>query len=615
MRKSILLTTAFLLSLIALPMAAQGQYRKARVQMSTLKHLSAGSMLKAETGTTTALSNVVAVYYTQASGGTLLDNYYLVLADKSDVSYNDAEGSIEATDANVVALDLYGPKDGGTTLPEGTYVADGSVKDADHVFDIDYSYSTYYNASGKSSAETYLDGDITVKKNDDGTYTISLTDEEGTSFVFTGSLSFTDRNGASSVYPQISTDINATFTGGLAFYHGNLMESKTGNIYINLFDCDFDAETGAMNEKGLNLSICAFNRLFGDPAKATIVPGTYTVARNFKVDTYFPGMEVDYNGLTMLMGTYVKRRKAMSGADSDYDFGYITDGTITITNGEESGTFDFDIDCITDRGHKVKGTAKNIAFTIIDKSDDKADAAVTNLDHDVTLSLDYIKTARAYYLGRQNGVNVFTVDIGSPSGKDGNEGDLMKMEFQTSTDQSVIPAGTYNVMEENHLWTNLYGPYMLTQGYFDNYGELIGTRYWHFAKDRYQVVDTFASVASGKVSVELLEDNNYKFTIDVADGHGYLIQGTWSGPLQLNYDPATAIGTISDDKKVGVQLLGNSVLLLSGVEAGDAVSVYAADGQLVASAKGQSQINVGNLGTGLYIVKVADKNTTKFIKK
>lgn len=47
-------------------------------------------------------------------------------------------------------------------------------------------------------------------------------------------------NTGTTVYPQIPTDVNTTFTGGMAYYHGNLMESNTGNIYINLFDCDFD---------------------------------------------------------------------------------------------------------------------------------------------------------------------------------------------------------------------------------------------------------------------------------------------------------------------------------------------------------------------------------------
>ena len=612
MRKPLLLAT-FALSLLALPAAAQKTFTKAHASMSSIKNaVKAKPVADAQT---TTLTSVVAAYYTKASTGVVLDNYYLVLSDKSDATYDDAQGSIDATDAKVVTLDLYGPATGSTVLPAGEYVADGSVDDAEQVYDPDYSFADYYNASGKSLNDPPLiSGNVNVTKNTDGTYTLTFADAEGTAYTYTGALSFYDRNGSNTVYPQITTDVNTTFTGGLAFYHGNLMESNTGNIYINLYDCDFDDTTGAMNGKGFNLSICAFNRLFGDPAQAKIIPGTYTVARNFQVNTYFPGMEIDYSGITVLMGTYIKQRKAMSGADSDYAFGYITDGTITITDGDESGTYNFEVDCTTDRGHKIKGTAKNISFNIIDMSDDDTKSAVSNLDHDVTLDLSYIKTARAYYTGRQNGVNVFVVDIGSPSGKDGNEGDLFKMEFQTSTSASELPAGTYELMEQNHLWTNLYAPYKLTQGYFDNYGELIGTRYWHFAKDRYQVVDTFASVITGRVGVEVLENKDYKFTIDCADGRGFLIQGEWTGPLELNYDTATAIDAISDDKKVGVHVSGSTVSV-SGADADDKVCIYAADGQLVAEGKGNTAINTGTLGGGLYIVKVADKVTTKFVMK
>ncbi len=612
MKKSLLLAT-FALSLLAMPAAAQTTYTKAHASMSSIKN--AAKAKPVADAQVTTLTSVVAAYYTKASTGVVLDNYYLVLSDKSDATYDDAQGSIDATDAKVITLDLYGPATGSTILPAGEYVADGSVDDAEQVYDPDYSFADYYNANGKSLSDPPLiTGNVSVTKNTDGTYTLTFADAEGTSYTYTGALSFYDRNGSNTVYPQITTDVNTTFTGGLAFYHGNLMESNTGNIYINLYDCDFDDTTGAMNGKGFNLSICAFNRLFGDPAQAKIVPGTYTVARNFNVNTYFPGMEIDYSGITVLMGTYIKQRKAMSGADSDYAFGYITDGTITITDGDESGTYNFEVDCTTDRGHKIKGTAKNISFNIIDMSDDDTKSAVSNLDHDVTLDLDYIKTARAYYTGRQNGVNVFVVDIGSPSGKDGNEGDLFKMEFQTSTSSSELPAGTYELMEENHLWTNLYAPYKLTQGYFDNYGELIGTRYWHFAKDRYQVVDTFASVITGRVGVEVLENKNYKFTIDCADGRGFLIQGEWTGPLELNYDTATAIESLSDDKKVGVYVSGSTVSV-SGAAADDKVSIYAADGQLVAEGKGNGPIQTGTLGGGLYIVKVADKVTTKFVMK
>lgn len=611
MRKSLLLTT-ILLAILVLPAAAQKSFVK-RARMQLVKYPSTMRAPQRADKSAVAMNNVVASYYTEASSSSgNQDNYYLVISDSENAVYNSTAGTIDATDATVVALDLYAPAGTGNVLPAGTYqVGEGSLN-----YDDSYSYSTYYDASGKSGAETAISGNVEVKLADDGTYTISFADEKGESYSFCGTLSFSDMNSGSAVYPQIPTDINTTFTGGMAFYHGNLMESNTGNIYINLYDCDFDPETGAMNSKGIDLAICAFNRLFGDPAQATIVPGTYTVARNFHSDTYFPGMEIDYSGMTIIMGTYVKRRKAMNGTDSDYDYGYITDGTITITEGETEGSFDFVVDCTTDRGHKVKGTAKNITFNIVDVSDDKETYVESNLDHDVTLDLNYIKTARAYYLGRQGNCNIFSVDIGSPSGKDGQEGDILRMEFQTATNQSSLPSGTYEVMADGHLYTNLYAPYQMTQGYFDNVGGRTGTRYEHFEKGRYCVVDTFAFVYSGRVGVEQLENGNYHFKLDLADGRGFLIQGEWTGPMQNLYDPANSINAVADEQKNYVVTFDGSHIIFSGNTSGVKASVYSAGGELlVKEADATSGIDASGMKQGVYVVKSSNGYTTKIVKK
>lgn len=559
----------------------------------------------------TAMTHVVASYYTEASdatGGS--ENYYLVVADKSNAVYNVTEGTIQATNANVAAIDFYAPSGTGKDLPSGVYKANsGSL-----YYDADYSYTTKYGMTGKPGKENAIDGDVAVTKNADDTYTVVFSDANGIEYTYTGTLSFVDMNTSTSVYPQIPTDINTTFTGGMAYYHGNLMESNTGNIYINLYDCAFDPETGNMQGTGYDLAICAFNRLFGDPKTATIMPGTYTVARNFKSETFFPGMEIDYNGMTVLMGTYVKRRKSLSGADSDYDYAYITDGTIVITEGEEAGTFDFQIDCTTDRGHKVKGTAKNIAFTIVDVSDDKEKSVESNLDHDVELDLAYVPKARAYFLGNQNGVNVFTVDIGSPSGMDGTEGDILRMEFQTKPGTAYLPSGTYELMENDHLWTNLYAPYKMTRGYFDEVGGRTGTRYEHFARERYNVVDTFAFVYSGRVGVEQLAGEEYKFNIELADGHGFLIQTEWSGPMELCYNPETSIDDVVADGGSILSFVDERTLAVNAALGGEKVRLYSVDGQLLLTTD-KNIVDVSQLASGVYVVKVGKKLTTKIVKK
>lgn len=602
MKKSLLLAALAGL-LVFVPSSAQTAFTKAKTSHNTF---SAKAPQKAEAQT---MNNVVASYYTGASDATgNFENYYLIISNSASTTFDGATGTIYAKSCKVAAIDFYAPKGSGADLPAGTYKTEG-----DFYYDGDISNITNYNAAGEEDGGSNLNGDVTVSKNTAGGYTITFADAEGNTYSYSGTLSFIDPSSGTTVYPQIPTDINAEFTGGMAFYHGNLMESNTGNIYINLYDCAFDPETGGMQGAGLDLAICAYNRLFGDPKKATIIPGTYTVARNFKSETFFPGMEIDYNGMTVLMGTYVKRLKSV--ATGDYDYAYISDGTITITEGDQPGTFNFVIDCTTDRGHKVKGTAKNISFNIVDVSDDKQKSVESNLDSDVNLNLSYVKKARAYYLGKTNNCNVFTIDIGSPSGKDGETGDILRMEFQTEGNVSQVIKGTYELMEESHLYTNMYAPYRMTRGYFDNVGGRTGTRYEHFEDGRVNVVDKYAFVYSGNVGVEHLEDGNCKFNINLADGYGYLISGVWQGPVELQYDLAASISGVADDKLGGINFIDNNTFFVEGATASDIINVYNVNGQLCLTSAGNKFVNVNSLAKGVYVIKAGNITTTKFIKK
>ena len=205
MKKSLLIIS-FLISALALPVAAQHTFVK------NSPHFSAPA--KADEAKTMAMSHVVASYYTAASEATgNCDNYYLVVSDKTNAVFNSAEGTIVATNANVAAIDLYAPAGTGTELPEGTFKAgEGSL-----YYDADYSYTTKYGFTGKPGKENALTGDVTVKKGADNSYTVTFADANGVQYTYTGTLSFVDMNTGTTVYPQIPTDVNTTFTGGIAY--------------------------------------------------------------------------------------------------------------------------------------------------------------------------------------------------------------------------------------------------------------------------------------------------------------------------------------------------------------------------------------------------------------
>lgn len=604
--KKTLLLMSFLLAIVAMPTTAQKKFIKKRATMQLIKKRAqvGNQAFGVSTQSVYTLGNsIFAGYYEAAgSGVTGYENYYLLLSDQTDASYDAKEGKITAKNAKVLALDLYAPEGTGIDMPAGTF----TPASGDLFYNADYSYIEQYDADGTGDGGNNLSGNITIakaeKEGSNPTYTITVTDASGNTYSYEGELSFTNMStGSSNVYPQISTDINTTFTGtGIGYYYGNLMESQTGNMVLNLYDCDHDNDTGGMTAKGHDLVINLFNRLFGDPKTATIVPGTYTVARNFHVNTFFPGMEIDYMGMTVIMGTYVKRRKAVTGMDTDYDYCYIADGTITITEGEKEGTYDFDIDLVTDRGHKVKGTAKGISFIYVDKSESNDKDVDSNLSEDVNLKFDRVPKSRIYSLGVQNGVQVFSVDLGSPSGKDDQDytgdQDLLRMEFQAAEGSQYLPEGTYTLMQDNHLYTNEYAPFMMTRGYFVDGGRT-GTRYEHFrlnpdvATRLPWVVDKWATVYSGTVGVSKTDNNHYKFVIDLYDGNGFKITGEYDKEMEYEYNPDAITG-------------------INGITANPVsakTEVYSLGGQKL-------NTNYNNLPSGIYLVKTNNK-TIKIVKK
>ncbi len=604
MKKTLLLSIMLLLTAVSLP--AQIDFLKAK-RTADAPAPALRSTLATETGL--KFIKPVAAYY---DGALEVHNYYLLLSDKDTAEYDPSTAEVKAYDCNILCLDLYSLETATTTLPDGTY-APGNGESM--TYTSDYTYMLYYDASGNQAAGYNLQGNVEVTKTEDDVYTIKAKASDGRELSYTGRLNFIDANNDSYVYPQIRADVETTFTGGLGLYNGNMYQSKTGNMYINLFDGEFDPATGEMLSTGHSLSLCAFARLFPNSSEAVVLPGTYKVARNFAVNTYFPGMEIDYNGTTIVFGSYVKRRKSMTGnGDVDYDFAYITNGTVTITQ-DDKGLYNFDIDLRTGDGFTFKAKAEGIEIPVIDVSDDTPVAIISNLDHDVDLDLDYIKTARVYKYTVTNGCQSFLLDIGSPSGKDGREGDIIRMEFLVKEGENQVLEGKYNVMEYDHTWTNMYQPGQLVQGYFYNEGDFSGTRYEHFKEGSYNVMDFLAPAVYGSVDVAKVEGTeNYHFLIDLLDDAGYYIKGEWTGPLELLYDTSDIRHATSGEKwRVGY--LNNNTISVSGAPTNAAVMLYATDGRAVMSQRGAETINISELPQGVYLLKVADGEPVKIMKR
>lgn len=555
------------------------------------------------------LSYPIAAYYTASD-----HDYYLIVANKEDVTYDTQTGNLTATDAWALKLDLYATDGAASQLPVGTYKA--STDYSNFTYDSEYTTLIQYDIKGNVSNVINITGDITVSMDDSKSYTISFEqdiDGVGTAVTYTGKLPLSD--GTSSIYPSVKEDMSLNFTGGSAYYYGNLMENNTGNMIVRLFDCEFDSESGNItSDAGNCLNIMLFSRLFASSATKRLVAGTYTCARTLNRETWYPGMEVDYMSYTIPYGTYVQAKD--SKYSGGYAYGYLVDGTVVI---EELGNDDYRITVngTTNLSYTVSGTFEGTISDIEDRSDDESTSSISTLTDDVEMDLSPIEICRAYNGGdfKDKTIQSFILDIGSPSGKDegiANGGDLIRMEFLLPYGIRKIQPGTYSVLDNDY--ETYFQPYSLRQGYFSKKGtgELVGTRYNHIKEGSYVVFDEYAPAASGSVGVILNADDTYTFKISLVDDAGYYITGEWTGPMQLNYNPsalAAGIESVEATAATSYFLAGGQLTF----SAPTAYAIYSLQGVELLSGHGESA-DLSALADGVYIMQF-DNKTVKISKK
>ncbi|MDE7125667.1 MAG: T9SS C-terminal target domain-containing protein, partial [Muribaculaceae bacterium] len=487
-------------------------------------------------------------------------------------------------------------------------------------FDPDYSYLAYYDADGNHNmSDEWTISNITVKKIAIG-YTVTATvNYNGSSSVisYSGAIDMIDSRAPASVFNQIKSNLNLTLDGAYAVYDGNLYNSNTGSMYINLYDHAFNPETGGMIEDGFSLALQVFGKLFSDSSNATLDPGTYTVARNFSRYSWYPGTEIQYMGMTGLMGCYAKERNSVKYSDN-YGYSYLSEGTIVIENmGDE--VFKITVDAVTTLGHSVKGTFQG-KVPVVDQSDDSKGSSISTLEDDVVLDIAKIKQGHLWNNGIKNGNQLFILDIGSPSGRDtelDNGGDIIRMEFVVPSGEKHLLPGTYTVMEEK--WDSMYTPFKLAKGRFEGTSsggtDLTGTRYMHFIEGRNYIMDQYAPAYYGTVGVSKNADGTYKFNIALVCDAYFHIDGEWEGPIELMYDPATGLDDItSDNNGLGIEFVNNSTLRVTGAETLAGATLYTSTGIAIPCTIDGDCINISTLPYGVYILNVNGK-TIKFIKR
>lgn len=517
-------------------------------------------------------------------------NYYFV-ATSGQSAFDSNTGELMMPNGGyALMVDFYNAVSDPIQLAPGVYTPSST----NAPFTYDPSFTTFQFMSSDGKITNYeVKGNIIVEYNENnGLYTVSLEEPiyqntKGTfryylRVSYTGDMGFRGTNVADQFYPAIAHNVNTTFSGALAIYRGNEMLSNTGNTWVYVYTGAYDEETGAPTEAGLMVRMFLFNRLFGDPSQAEIVPGVYTVARNFKKETFFPGMEINYMGATIPYGSMAYET---DGNDANDRVGYITDGTYTVECDGETGDYTLTLDLRTSLGYKIQGKYVG-PVKVIDNHYNDGTVHISTLTEDLELNLSRIKTMQVYrnvyteeaYGGTsyvspstfyvsdwadKYGLTHYTLDLGYGAeaeiiGQDeqGNNlygtdgGDLMRLEIFDSKDRKFFRDGTYNVCEES-LSANpgQMDVFTAAPGYFLPGGELGGTRWAHNAEnpyaDRYWHWDGHAPAASGKLIFSHDASQTYSVLVNLVDDAGFAITGEWTGPVHCNWDvTAEGIGTV-----------------------------------------------------------------------
>lgn len=547
--------------------------------------------------------------------GENIANYYLILSDNATAQWDHNAGLISMTGAGyALTLDLYAApcETKPILVPAGVFSKGDGTEPMTYVAD-DISCIYTFNQDGNAESYASLTAPITVEKDEDDFYTFSTEvtiNGQTVAVSYKGNIAFDNTSETPSIWPQLKKNIDVKMNYAMGVYDGNLYDSNTGAMYLYLCTSKMDENT-AMESSGTKFAIQLFNKLFYDKNTAEVVPGHYTMARNFKRETFYPGTEIDYMGMTIPFGFYVQEYCPGMFADSNYGYSYVTDGTVDIER-DSDGKYTIVVDGISSYGHTIKCTFEGTDIPVKDMSDDDKKSSLSTLEDDVVTDLSQIKVARLYYngvKGANENCHSLILDIGSPSGKDqsivDNGGQIMRFEFLQKLGQPYLLEGTYTMTEEK--WNTFYAPYRMVHGHF-NETDLTGTRYMDFIPGRYLVMDNYAPIVEGSAGVMKNADGTYTIKFNFMDDASFHIDGEWTGPVEYLYSPEDVLAGIND---VSADASGISItrkdansILINGADTNTTVTVHTISGVAVHAPFDGETVDISGLYGGIYMLNI-----------
>ncbi len=299
-----------------------------------------------------------------------------------------------------------------------------------------------------------------------------------------------------------------------AFYKGDLYGAGTGNLWINFIsDMEYDASAGDYTGPGYILCLDFNTTLAANADFAALAEGTYTC--DYTNDTH------EAFTLNVAHGdSYLARYDANGGAESSD----ITGGTVTVSTQE--GYYRIDAALTLSDGSEYAYSFIG-AISFLNRS---GEGQMSNLTQDTEVK--GLSQALLAYGGTvfTETSDLYTVLLAGPNyDLDSNYGqsDALMLSVNVTPGSSTgIPSGTYTVIDA--LTADDYDVNTLLSGVYEPaYGGYFGA--WYFSTTG----KVEASLRSGTVTVTNRGGNEYTFEIDLKDGYGHRVTGSYAGVCRV----------------------------------------------------------------------------------
>lgn len=298
-----------------------------------------------------------------------------------------------------------------------------------------------------------------------------------------------------------------------AFYKGDMYEEGTGNFWVNFVsdDMQYDEENETYIGPGYILCVDLNSALAADADFPMPETGTYTFGNGITHGSFSLNPDTD-----SVLSTYDEQGKVITSE--------FKSGTMEVSMQE--GYYIIECDFITTKNEPYTYFYRG-KISFLNRT---SEGVMSNLTHDVTLEALTQGAIINYGAAFVDTADACVVILaGKEYDLQANYGasDAVNFFFNVALGAGAsrkIPAGTYPAIDVNK--TESFPVGTLIAGFFDlTYGGYYGA--WYFStKEQIE-----ASLLEGSVVVTENNDATQTFTINLKDGHGHSVKGSYTGKM------------------------------------------------------------------------------------